>query len=596
LILEVSVRVIKPQPIFENHTTSDFGLPTAFRANIAVDKIFESFPYQIKTDNKRLRSFQEHSYKKPNDTYRILSIGGSIFAASGVNNNETFAYFLDQELKKRFPEKNFEVINAGKNLWELAEFDTFFLNEGYKYEPDLTIVYFHSGEISTMDFSKIEFDTIEFQKLSDHQVELKLFGLDFNQNLNTSSAMALNHIQNFPLYDKLFPTSHLLRFIEGYFRNNLIRGKTLSSKGPKKNLERSMKTWNWNMDDTIHWKTDYGKIMNSSYRQKEAVIYSIALKKFANLLNTKKSKLLFLTIPSPKEILKLENYSNDFKPFPFGDKDSITWLDLLNPFTEMQYKSLVPLNYPNVIHWTPAGHRFAAQLTFNALIKEKLFPFPDNAPALQPITTNQNLIQSVSNANKRISKQLETQGYAYFVKGVVNINLNQLDLAEKFLKISLDKSFNVKKTLWQLGRVYFFKRNFKNAAIFIQQAIDKGLRTTDTVYTLLAKSFFNSKNFPDAELNFQKAIDFFPSNYINYLNYGKMLFFQNRFSDALNAFERANTLFPKNVDTLLGIASSSLRIEKNEKAFETFKNILKIDPKNIPAQKGLDYLKTKKAR
>jgi tetratricopeptide (TPR) repeat protein len=596
LILEVSVRTFKPQPIFENYTASYFGLPTAFRPNISVEKTFESFPYQIKTDNKHLRSFQEHSYKKPGDTYRILCIGGSIFAASGVNNNETFAYFLDQELKKRFPEKKFEVINAGKNLWELAEFDTYFLNEGYKYEPDLTVVYFHSGEISTMDFSKIEFDTIQFQRVSDHQVELKLNGLEFNQNLDTSSAMALNYIQNIPLYDTIFPISHLLRFFENHFRKNLTLNRASPNKGLKKNLEQSMKTWDWNMNDTIHWKTDYGEIANSSYRQKEAVIYSIALKKFAKLLNDSKSKLLFLTIPSPKEILKLENYSNDFKPFSFGDKDKITWLDLLKPFAEIQYKSLVPLSYPNVIHWTPAGHRLAAQLTFNTLIKDRLFPFIDNAPEIQPITKNQNLIQSISKANRRISKQLEAQGYAYFVKGVVNINLNQLDSAEKFLKISLKKSFNVKETLWQLGRVYFFKRNFKNAVIFIQRAIDNGLQTTDTVYTLLAKSFFNSKDFPQAELNFQKAIDFFPSNYINYLNYGKMLFFQNRFSDALNAFESANTLFPKNVDTLLGIASSSLRVEKNEKALETFKNILKIDPKNIPAQKGLNYLKTKKAR
>ena len=461
MILEVSVRILKPQPVFENHTTSNFGLPTAFRPNIEVEKTFEGFPHQIKTDNKHLRSFQEHSYKKPDDTYRILCIGGSIFAASGVNNNETFAYFLDRELKKRFPEKKFEVINAGKNLWELAEFYTYFSNEGYKYEPDLTVVYFHSGEISTMDFSKIEFYDIKFKRLADHQIELSLHGLNFNQHLNTSSAIALNFLQNIPLYDTLFPTSHLLRFIENYFRNNLIRDKTLPNNNSKKNLEQSMETWNWNMNDTIHWKTDYGEIINSSFRQKEAALYSIALKKFANLLNTSKSKLLFLTIPSPKEILKLESYSNDFKPFPFGDKDNITWFDLLDTFTKMQYESLIPFNFPNVIHWTPAGHRLAAQLTLNTLIKEKLLPSIDDTSEVPPITMNQNLTHSISNANKRISKQLETKGYAYFVKGVVNINLNQLDLAEKFLKISLEKSFNVKETLWQLGRVYFFKRDFK---------------------------------------------------------------------------------------------------------------------------------------
>ncbi len=596
MIIEVSVRIIAPQPIFENHTTSYFGLPTAFRANLETDKVFQGFPYRIKTDNRRLRSHRRHSYKKPKEVFRVLCIGGSIFAASGVNNDETFAYFLNEEFEKEFPNKKFEVINAGKNLWELAEFDTFFSNEGYKYEPDLTIVYFHSGEISTMNFSKIEFDSIKFNRLSKNQVQLELQGLEFKQNLSTLYVKALNYIQRIPFYDDLFPISHLIRLFEKHFRKNLIREKTHTGKTPKKNLGHEMQSWSWKQSDLISWKTDYGEIINSSFRQKEATIYSIGLKKFADLLNKNGSKLLFLAIPSPKEILKLENYSIDFKPFQFGYKNNIIWLDLLKPLMKIQYESLIPLHYPNVIHWTPAGHLIAAKLTLNKIIEKEIFPFLNSKLRSQPIETNQKLLQSFLNANQRISTQLETQGYSDFVRGVVYINLNQLNLAEKSLKTSLDKSFNVKNTLWQLGRVYFFKKDFTNAINFMQKAIDNGLEATDTVYTLMAKSFFNSKNFSNANLNFKRAIDFFPSNYINYLNYGKALFFQSRFSEALNAFEQANKLFPKNVDALLGIGSSLLRIEKNERAFKVFQEVLEIDPKNIPAQKGLDYLKTKKAR
>ncbi|GEM_PF-2817400 len=447
-----------------------------------------------------------------------------------------------------------------------------------------------------MNFSEIEFDTFTFKRLSNHHIELEARGLSFNQNLNTTSATILNNIQNLPFYDKLFSISHLLRILENHFRKNLTLDNALPSKTSKINFDTILKTSDWNQEDVFQWKTDYGEIKRSSFRQKEAVLYSIGLKKFAHILSKKKSKLLILTIPSPKEILRLENYSNDFKPFSFGYQDNIYWLDLLKPFTEIQYQNLIPLNYPKVIHWTPAGHFLAAQLTFNKLIQKKIIPYSEKTPIIQFKKNNQNWTKSLLNSNTRISKQLNEQGYADFVKGVVYINLNRLDLAEKFLKISLEKSFNISDTLWQLGRAYFFKKDFKNAISFIQRAINDGLQATDTVYTLLAKSFFNSKKFANAESSFRKAIDFFPTNYINYLNYGKMLFFQNRFNDSLNAFEKANALFPNNVDTLLGIASSLLRIEKNEKALEVFKNILKIDPNNIPAQKGLNYLRIKKAR
>ena len=91
---EILLRIFSPQPSFPNHTTVAFGLPTAFQKNLDIDVSFGSFPFKIITDSHQLRSFQNVDYKKSPDTFRILCIGGSIFAASGVNNNETFAYYL----------------------------------------------------------------------------------------------------------------------------------------------------------------------------------------------------------------------------------------------------------------------------------------------------------------------------------------------------------------------------------------------------------------------------------------------------------------------------------------------------------------------
>ena len=128
LSVEILFRIFLPQLHFENHTTVAFNLPTAFQKNLDIKVSFDNVPFKIITDSKRLRSFQKVEYKKQPNTFRILSIGGSIFAASGVNNDETFAFYLNKILNNRITGQDFEVINAGKNLWELPEFYTYLKN------------------------------------------------------------------------------------------------------------------------------------------------------------------------------------------------------------------------------------------------------------------------------------------------------------------------------------------------------------------------------------------------------------------------------------------------------------------------------------
>ncbi len=113
---EIVLRIYNPQATFDNYTTSKFGVSTAFRSEIQRDILFHEFSHQIKTDAKGLRNFKDISYKKESDVFRILCIGGSIFAASGVNNDETFAFHLNRLANEKLSGKKVEVINAGKNL------------------------------------------------------------------------------------------------------------------------------------------------------------------------------------------------------------------------------------------------------------------------------------------------------------------------------------------------------------------------------------------------------------------------------------------------------------------------------------------------
>lgn len=65
----------------------------------------------------------------------------------------------------------------------VGRFFSFFQNEGYMYSPGLTIVYFHTGELSKMDFSEILAESISHERQSDNKVAIEIRGIEFTENL-----------------------------------------------------------------------------------------------------------------------------------------------------------------------------------------------------------------------------------------------------------------------------------------------------------------------------------------------------------------------------------------------------------------------------
>jgi tetratricopeptide (TPR) repeat protein len=588
-ILEGYFRFFAPIPTFKNHTTAAFGLPTAFRSNISSNQLFVNFPFQIQTNSKNLRSWREIPYEKTKNTFRILCIGGSIFAASGVNNDETFAYYLDKKLNANGSKTKFEVINAGKNTWELADFFTYFKNEGYKYQPDLIIIYFHTGELNVMDFSELEATQLKSKRLSSNQTEIKIKGLNFNQRLNLKSATALNFIQSLPFYDFFFSNFHLARALEKQIRKNLVLPKSAVPSNEKSNLESFMRNWDLKPGDYITWKTDYGEVPNLPFHQAKTTLYSIALERFLTLAEKSKTKVLFLSVPSPKEILGSEVNFQETKPFRITKNPNLYWLELLNPLKEIQDSSMIPLNFPNKIHWTPAGHNAAATLAFNFISEKKLAPFEGVRSHMN--TKDPTFIQNLERSNNRIDSLIKNQGYDLYIKGMASKNLNKLDQAETFLNGYLEVAPQSQKIIWQLANLYFLKKEFNKSIDFVNLAIEKGYPKSDAVYALVGKSYFNLRQLKKAEVFFKKALDYSPNYFRNRLNYARLLFSEKRYDESLSQLLTANTLFPNQTETLIGLASVYLKLGQNKKAKETLHAILKIDPQNQLAIQGLEETK-----
>ena len=633
-------RLFDRQPVFENYTTSKFGIWTAFRKNQEVNLTHGDFPFILKSDNKNLRNFRKTAYKKSENVFRILCIGGSIFAASGVNNDETFASQLDQFLQKKSPDQKFEVINAAKNLWELPEYNSFFLNEGYKYTPDLVVVYFHTGELSTLETSKYEADELKFTRSSENSVLIEIKGLGFNSRLNNFAVQSLKIIQGIPFYDFLFYKSHALRLIEKNIRKNLTVKKAKSS--TKINLKDAISAWNLKPGDSINWKTDYGEIANTSENQIKAVLYSIGLEKFYKELQKKNSKLLFLLVPSFQEVLNIEDLSNRPKPFQISKHSNFEWLDLAKPLTQFQRTSFIPLNYPGFIHWTPAGHKLASLFTFNFLIEKELIT---EAKSLKKIQIPQDIQTSLVDSNNRITPVLDKQNYDLLLKGIIFKNQYRIDKAEENLIKYLQKHPNDLMAKSILGFAYYQNKNFqksieafestlnisskkdssKNLKFEIQQNeiqyylslsklldpfwkefkannFEKSLRylekaeklngryDLDKVYDNFAMVHYKLRDLEKTETYWRKAIDLNPKFFGYYQNLGNLFFDQKKFHEAAIFYKQALNHGKPNakISTFLGL--SYIFLNEMNLAKEELKTALKLQPKNKIAKNALNQI------
>lgn len=98
----------------------------------------------VKFNSRGLRG-PEVDYRKPENTFRILVLGDSFTAALQVPEAETFPRLLENQLRQRFPQTNIEVINAGVVGYGTDNALAYFVNEGYKYQPDLVLLAFFTG-------------------------------------------------------------------------------------------------------------------------------------------------------------------------------------------------------------------------------------------------------------------------------------------------------------------------------------------------------------------------------------------------------------------------------------------------------------------
>ncbi len=90
---------------------------------------------------------REYSHAKPEGVRRILVLGDSYVWGYGVSNDEIFTELLEEQLADL--NKNWEVLNSGVSGWGTDQEFLFLTDEGFKYDPDIVVLFFFLGNDAT---------------------------------------------------------------------------------------------------------------------------------------------------------------------------------------------------------------------------------------------------------------------------------------------------------------------------------------------------------------------------------------------------------------------------------------------------------------
>jgi len=157
LALEVFLRVAGPLMPGEYQTASFVETHPQFgRRNRPGEgwKRTSEYTSWISVNSKGLRG-PEIEYAKPPGEVRVLMIGDSFTFAEQVNQHETFAYRLEQQLNAAGASRQYGVLNGGSNGWATANELIYLALEGVRYQPDLVVVALYVGNDVTDNYRRV---------------------------------------------------------------------------------------------------------------------------------------------------------------------------------------------------------------------------------------------------------------------------------------------------------------------------------------------------------------------------------------------------------------------------------------------------------
>ncbi|MFA8343234.1 MAG: tetratricopeptide repeat protein [Rhodothermaceae bacterium] len=103
---------------------------------------------------------------------------------------------------------------------------------------------------------------------------------------------------------------------------------------------------------------------------------------------------------------------------------------------------------------------------------------------------------------------------------------------------------------------------------------------------------YSNKKFPEAEVNFKKALDKKLENVEGHFNLGDALYKQDRFEEAIKSYQNALALSKSDLTKsgiFHNIGNSLLKSKKLKESVEAYKNALKLNPGDYETKYNLSY-------
>lgn len=338
--------------------------------------ISREFKVKVERNSKGLRDY-EYSYKKPPNVFRILVLGDSYMEALQVPLEDSFPKLLERYLNRRRNNLRFEVINGGVSNYGTADELIFFRKEGKKYQPDLVLLAFLTGNDVRNNSSKLETKVCgglrPYFILKGGRLELDPDAKRPEIKKECISFKALLH-----RYSRFYSfTVNIIKKNISWVVLPLIK-IGLVEKQQLGHLRGEIPF------DYFVYATCYDPNWEEAWRITEALIYELKREvegigsKFAVVILTDPGQVhpeywreTLETYPKMKE----RQWDLD-KPCRllanFLEEEGIPHYELLPHFREYAQKKGKKLHSYYDGHWNKEGHNLAASLTYNYLVKKRL--------------------------------------------------------------------------------------------------------------------------------------------------------------------------------------------------------------------------------
>lgn len=323
----------------------------------------------------------ERIYEKPPGVFRILVLGDSYIEAIQVQLDDSFPALLEKTLNAHASSPRYEVLALGQSGFGTAEEYVRYLNFGVAYDPDLVVLAFLTGNDFRNNSKLLNHESVGFYYAFDHH---------HNLVLDRSLVDAYENNLSFPkrLFDELKTKSHLLSLISErvyLFRRQLLetrmaevhRDEEIAGDDKRKGLDL--------FSDLNIYRTD----LPPPWKETVEITKEIILN-FKRSVEEHGSRFLLLGLSNAEQVhpevgRELKNQYNIELDYEQPDRilenlareHGVTFLKLMPAFREHHVKTgqhLHGFGSSHGGHWNQAGHRLAAELTFQFLKEQHIVP------------------------------------------------------------------------------------------------------------------------------------------------------------------------------------------------------------------------------